>query len=663
MKRTGCMPLLLLLVCLGCGGNERYLPKPRPADPDEEPATTANAAPLVPTETAVGVSDLESSAAAPVAPVRASNASSPEPVGTPTSANGLADANSRQQVIEQLTQIAESFAEYHRQSPGYPGPSMWSGGMSWRVVTLFRYSSKIRPPRLNLDLEEPWTHPTNQAVLRRIPDRYRSDTLAEGHTNLVLLTGPDTAYPGVVSVRECPDGWENTILVVAVDDAFAVPWMAPEDYEFSPETVHEALFGRFKDCCYALFGGDTGVRRIPATISDEHLMALITPDGGERVSALDVTLPPTAEPDEQLIAKLQANPVVRFASRATDPASKTDSQPKPTVASDLPDRTPAAPAPIASSTDDPDDFHLDGVGTVRVPNVPRVPVPEPVIQQFALRVLREAHEDEYQRAVTAEEKQQVAEKLFELARSLEADAAGQFVAFQACRKIAIEAGDMKLALSAADALIQGFEVDEVKELTEVLAGSLGQSLSDADNEQLLNVAGPLFRTAMQRDEYDAAEKILAAGVSAARRLRNTKLTSELAEVRKELTAARRAWLDIEHDVEMLLADPDDPVANQKVGRYYCFIKQRWEDGLPLLVRSDNLPLAEVARRELRGPQSSDEQLEVADAWWRVAETDHQHRSAMRSRAAYWYKQVLPGLPSGIERIKAETRVARVESSN
>jgi hypothetical protein len=601
-----------------------------------------------------------------VAPPPAASPSSPSSAEPPLSAESSPSAsNNRQQVIEQLSLIADSFEEHRKGQQSYPGPSMWAGGMSWRVVTLFRFSPKVPPPNLRIDLDEPWTHPSNQTSLVRIPDRYQSDTLSGGKTNLVLLTGPNTAYPSSrgISVRDCPDGWENTILVVAVEDAYAVPWMAPEDYVFSPDTVHDALFGRFKDCCYALFGGGTGVRRIPATISDEHLMALITPDGGERVSALDVTLPPTAEPDEQLIARLQANPIVRFASRAADSAPKTDSQPKPTVASDLPDRTPAAPAPIASSTDDPDDFHLDSVGTVRVPNVPRVPVPEPVIQQFALRVLREAHEDEYQQAVTGEEKQQVAEKLFELARSLEADPAGQFVAFQTCRKIAIEAGDMKLALSAADALIQGFEVDEVEELTEVLAGSLGQSLSDADNEQLLNVAGPLFRTAMQRDEYDAAEKILAAGVAAARRLRNTKLTSELANVRKELTAARRAWLDIEHDVEMLLADPEDPVANQKVGRYYCFIKQRWEDGLPLLVRSDNPPLAEVARRELRGPQSSDEQLEVADAWWRVAETDHEHRSAMRSRAAYWYKQVLPGLPSGIERIKAETRVARAGSDD
>ena len=77
--------------------------------------------------------------------------------------------------------------------------------------------------------------------------------------------------------------------------------------------MHQAFFGLYQDCCYALFGGSTGVRRIPATISDEHLLALITPAGGEPVSALDVTRPPTPEPDEELLRNLQEHPIVRFA--------------------------------------------------------------------------------------------------------------------------------------------------------------------------------------------------------------------------------------------------------------------------------------------------------------------------------------------------------------
>jgi hypothetical protein len=229
-------------------------------------------------------------------------------------------------------------------------------------------------------------------------------------------------------VRDCPDGWENTILAVAVDDAYAVPWLAPEDYVFSPETVHDALFGKFQDCCYALFGGGTGVRRIPATISDEHLMALITPDGGERVSALEVTLPPTAEPDEQLIRQLAGEPGRAVHGPATDPELKTardQSRRSHPIRYIAPGRT----APVVSSTEDL------LISTWAASPPPRTQcaadaVPEPVIQQFALRVLREAHEDEYKRAVTVEEKRKVAEKLLALAHSLEADPAGRFVTLQ-----------------------------------------------------------------------------------------------------------------------------------------------------------------------------------------------------------------------------------------
>jgi hypothetical protein len=37
--------------------------------------------------------------------------------------------------------------------------------------------------------------------------------------------------------------------------------------------------------------------------------------------------------------------------------------------------------------------------------------------------------------------------------------------------------------------------------------------------------------------------------------------------------------------------------------------------------------------------------------------------ALRARAAYWYRQVLSGLPPGLERIKAETRLAKAETKD
>jgi len=44
-----------------------------------------------------------------------------------------------------------------------------------------------------------------------------------------------------------------------------------------------------------------------------------------------------------------------------------------------------------------------------------------------------------------------------------------------------------------------------------------------------------------------------------------------------------------------------------------------------------------------------------------AEGEVKHKLALRARAGYWYRQALNGLPPGLERIKAETRLARAES--
>jgi hypothetical protein len=51
----------------------------------------------------------------------------------------------------------------------------------------------------------------------------------------VLATGADTVYPGPQGPEACPDGFESTLLAVAVSDERAVPWTAPGgDYSEDP---------------------------------------------------------------------------------------------------------------------------------------------------------------------------------------------------------------------------------------------------------------------------------------------------------------------------------------------------------------------------------------------------------------------------------------------
>ncbi|MDP2764851.1 MAG: hypothetical protein Q8O54_08445, partial [Brevundimonas sp.] len=63
-------------------------------------------------------------------------------------------------------------------------------------------------------------------------------------------------------------------------------------------------------------------------------------------------------------------------------------------------------------------------------------------------------------------------------------------------------------------------------------------------------------------------------------------------------------------------------------------------GLPLLALGADAALKELAAKELKNPESVEEQLAVADAWWDAAEkAAGQERDAMRFHAGSWYQEV------------------------
>ena len=130
-------------------------------------------------------------------------------------------------VVEQLTRLGQVFEAYHKQKGRYPDRSMFAGGLSWRTGLL---------PYLGMNCSSRWTE-TNPGTIRRTkilpptPDIFQPAAPRDGKASLVLMTGTETAYPtGLAALNDdqCPDGWESTILVVEVADAFAVPWLAPQ---------------------------------------------------------------------------------------------------------------------------------------------------------------------------------------------------------------------------------------------------------------------------------------------------------------------------------------------------------------------------------------------------------------------------------------------------
>jgi hypothetical protein len=78
-----------------------------------------------------------------------------------------------------------------------------------------------------------------------------------------------------------------------------------------------------------------------------------------------------------------------------------------------------------------------------------------------------------------------------------------------------------------------------------------------------------------------------------------------------------------------------------------------------LAKAGDDELRKLAERELQPPTQAAAQLELADAWWELAQGRQDPKldleyKGLRARAAFWYRAAIPNL-SGISQAKAIKR--------
>ena len=166
-------------------------------------------------------------------------------------------------------------------------------------------------------------------------------------------------------------------------------------------------------------------------------------------------------------------------------------------------------------------------------------------------------------------------------------------------------------------------------------------------------AMPKLDEAVANDDYDTAGRLLSVAVSAARDADDRELVVELTSRQKEIGRLEQRFAAVTGSLETLASDPDNRDANLAAGQWYCFDKGHWEKGLPLLAKGADSELANLARRDAADPSTPSEQLKLADDWWKRAETDRRSKkSAIQSRAQYWYEQALPKL-TGLDKVRVQ----------
>jgi hypothetical protein len=144
-------------------------------------------------------------------------------------------------------------------------------------------------------------------------------------------------------------------------------------------------------------------------------------------------------------------------------------------------------------------------------------------------------------------------------------------------------------------------------------------------------------------------------------LRDKDLRQKLKDYNQRLGEVARDSEELKAARATLAKNPKDPEANLVVGRYSCFTKGDWKEGLPLLALTSDESLKGLANQELTSPPTKpDDQVSLADAWWQIGLKCR--RSQMRSikiHAGQWYKQAAPGLAPGLNKENVEKRLAEV----
>lgn len=203
---------------------------------------------------------------------------------------------------DNLEYIGSALTNYHDVHGSFPAPNL--GGHSWRIrLVPFLFASHMYG---EYRFDQPWDSPENQALDSRPlpmkdggPDRphgmpfpYRcgSKQTATSTTAFLMFVG-DNAFGSPVGTRDVHDITDplDSTLVAAEAIGHDVHWLEPRDFVVDSmsfvinDETELSVSSRHKHGPVALFA-DESVWRLSPQINPATLRALITIDGGEKIT-------------------------------------------------------------------------------------------------------------------------------------------------------------------------------------------------------------------------------------------------------------------------------------------------------------------------------------------------------------------------------------------
>jgi len=272
----------------------------------------------------------------------------------------------------------------------------------------------------------------------------------------------------------------------------------------------------------------------------------------------------------------------------------------------------------------------------------KAPIPDAAAQKAAAKRIKEHHAADFDKAESPAERSALAKSLISEAASAKAGAAERFTLLQIARDMAAGAADADTAFAAIEAAGDSFELDVLQSKADVLEKIANSPDSAEEQAALARRAAALGDQAVKADRYDVAKLCASVELGAAHHAGDASLLEKAGTRVEEFDELQTAFDKLKDARAALQKNPKDRAANLAIGKFRCFAKGDWTGGLPLLVLGDDAKLKTLATLEISQPKLAAEQVNLADGWWGVAQTETPRRHILEL-AVYWYTNALPQL--------------------
>ena len=268
--------------------------------------------------------------------------------------------------------------------------------------------------------------------------------------------------------------------------------------------------------------------------------------------------------------------------------------------------------------------------------------------------------EQIEKATTSSAKAAVVDLLLKTAAESNSKPADYFVLLRRAQEISVADGNVSLAMQCVDLFTSRFKSDPLKVRGAVLTKLAKSAKSKKQQRLLVTQCEQPAVLAMNTDKPQLANRFLELGIGAAKQCRDLKAFERLDKRRSGLKLTMKQKDDFEQAMTKLEEDPENVQMNLLAGKYLCFVKGQWQDGMMRMAKSNETWLAQVVELELKTAADQRRRVAVGDAWWSAATTNKENEFVYQGclmRAGSWYKSAAEKESlTGLTKLKVQQRL-------